>query len=138
MKIQTVSRKTNTLFNKIRSDKGRRNKFDTPGIYKIPLHRENEIKYYIGRTQKSIKTRLQQHKDNVRNKNNATTLTESVLNEGWKPEWELTEVLAKPTTLTRSMLAEYLEIRDARHNLVNAVEESEKFEHWRNATGKYN
>lgn len=115
-----------------------RKKLETPGIYKIPLHREMEVRHYIGRTQKSVETRLQQHKDNVRNKNNTTTLTESILNEGWIPRWEETEVLMRPTTLMRSMLAEYFEIRNVRNNLVNAVEESEKFEQWRNATGRYN
>lgn len=117
--------------------KGNREKLETPVVYKIPLNREDEVNHYIGRTQKSIVTSLQQHKDNVRNKNSATTLAENVINEGWRPRWEKTEALMRPTTLMRSMLAEYLEIRDARNNLVNMVEESERFEQWRRATDKY-
>lgn len=37
----------------------------------------------------------------------------------------------------RSMIAEYIEIRNRREELVNSVEVSERFEVWRKAVGHY-
>lgn len=42
-KVQMVTRKNNTLFCKLRNDKDRRHKFETPGIYRVPLVRGNRI-----------------------------------------------------------------------------------------------
>lgn len=135
--VEVVSRKNNSLFAKIRNEKDRRHRLETPGIYKIPLERGGDRIYYIGRTQKTINVRVGQHKEDVKRKVNATTLANAVVYEGWTPRWESTEVISRTRTLTRSILDEYLEIRKAKDEIVNSVEISERWEAWRKAIGEY-
>lgn len=135
--VEVVTRRNNTLFNTIRNDKDKRMKLDTPGVYKIPLRRGEERTAYVGRMQKSIVVRLEQHKDNIKNGNGATSLASAALFEKWEPKWNEVEVLTRPRTLMRSIIAEYIEIRNRRGELVNSVEQSERLEVWRRATGKY-
>lgn len=133
--IRVIDKRDNTLFFKIRSDMEQKDKLDVPGIYKIPMKRGNETTLYIGRTQKAVYRRLKQHKDNVKSGSGATALAEGVRSEGWIPEWEKTEVLAKPRTLIRSILCEYIAIRNNRGNIINEPEYSDNWEGWRRAAG---
>lgn len=136
-RVETVSKKNNTLFTRLRNEKDVRDKLETPGIYTIPLTRGSETKEYIGRTLKGVNVRLNQHRDDVRKKVGTTTFANAVNFEGWAPHWEKTRVLSRPSTLMRSVLAEYMEIRKAGDNAVNALEESDRLEKWRVAAGKY-
>lgn len=128
-KIEMVSRKTNTLFYRLRNEKDKRDALETPGVYTIPLVRGNENKEYIGRTLKTVNVRINQHRDDVKRKVGTTTLANAVTYEGWIPEWEKTRVISRPQTLMRSVLAEYIEIRNARGRTVNAIEESDGWRH---------
>lgn len=131
--VEVVSRKTNTLFGVLRNDKDRRDALENPGVYRIPVERGGEVKAYIGRTQKAIKVRLEQHKEGIKNKSATTTLANAVVHEGWRAKWEDVKVLDKPKTLMRSVLSEYVEICNDQSNLVNTMEKSDRLECWRKA-----
>lgn len=103
----------------------------------MPLERGLEKSAYIGRTQKSIAVRVQQHKDNIRNLTGATSLATGVIFEKWVPNWENVEVLSRSRTLMRSILDEYVEIRNGRKEIINSVEISERLEAWRKAIGHF-
>lgn len=135
--VYVVSKKSNTLYGTLRTTKNTKEKTDTLGVYKVPLEREGQNTAYIGRTQKSIKERLNQHKDNIRNGNCATSLSNGVIHEGWHPIWSDVEVLARPRTLLRSMVSEYIHIRNNRQTIINEVEYSDSLEAWRKATGHF-
>lgn len=92
----------------------------------------------MGRTQKSILARIDQHKENIRNKNGATSFATAAIFEKWVPQWDQVEVLARPKTLMRTMITECIEIRSRRKHLVNSVELSDRFEVWRRAASEYN
>lgn len=136
--VETVTRKQGTLYEKLRTDKDARGKIETPGIYKVPIIRGNEKSAYIGRTQKSIAVRIQQHKNNIRNKTGATSLATAAIYENWVPKWEEVIVLSRSRTLIRSMLDEYIAIRNERKELINSIEISERLETWRKAIGYFN
>lgn len=61
----------------------------------------------------------------------------AVIYENWEPHWNEVSVLSRPRTLTRSMLDEYIEIRNDRRELVNNTEYSERFEIWQKVIGRY-
>lgn len=123
------------MFCCVRNDKDKKEELDTPGVYKIPMERGTETTAYIGCTQKAITQRIGQHKDNVKSKSCATALANGVINEGWIPLWDKVEVLTKPRTWTRSVLGEYIEMRNKRKELINEPEYSERWEGWRKAAG---
>lgn len=135
--VQVVARKSGTLYNKLRNNIERGSKLDTPGVYLVPLHRGLEVSAYVGRSQKSVLTRMDQHRADIRNLTDATSLAVSVGREGWIPKWNEVEILSRPRTLIRSMLGEYVEIRNRRAYLVNSVELSDRMECWRKAIGQF-
>lgn len=132
--IQLVNKKEHTLFQKIRNDKDSRAKYQTPGIYCVPLREPAGIvKAYIGRTLRTVDERLKEHQYNVRAGDPATALANAVLNEGMQPLWDETTVLTRPRTLFRSILSEYLEIMTSRLPLVNTMATSPILDKWTHA-----
>lgn len=132
--IKAVSKRNDTLFNYIRTDIEKREKLQEPGIYRIPLHREINGKVeracYIGRTLRQIKERLNEHMNNVKNKDITTALTEAVVHEGWKPDWSETAVLDKPRNLLRSIILEYIHINKSDIPLINEQTKMEHLDIW--------
>lgn len=81
------------------------------GVYRIPLlDNDQNIKYYIGMTKRTLTTRLREHKYNLKICNNNSVLVDNILNNGLRPLWDSAEILAAPSTYSELRFRETLEI----------------------------
>lgn len=118
-----AQRRAPTIFNLVCNDKDRLTQMERSGVYSIPIEDvvTEEKAAYVGVTSRTLATRIDEHRRDVRKGNINTALAMEAYARDLDIKWQQAEVIRTIAPGTQPVVAETIEIlrRKDKENLVN-------------------
>ncbi|KYM95315.1 hypothetical protein ALC62_14037, partial [Cyphomyrmex costatus] len=123
-KINIVYKPTNNLGGIIKTGKDKLNKFDnTNVVYKINC-KDCDMSY-VGQTKRRLRTRLKEHRDDLKKSNNNSVVSKHQLNCKHDIDWDNTAILDSEPVYFKRTISEMIHIKNQIHCL-NLQSDTEK------------